>query len=242
MIDDYVDMQGPPPSPVADEKKEKVKGKMTALSMAPLLTTPSRRGVGGAIPPVVPLWPINKLTLRSRATATIAVASTGAITIGDIFAAIGGIGRVVNTSLTLYATSFRVKKVRIYPPNSSAGVGNTEVVWFSGDDREPDFAKVRTVQAYQAVPFCVVSAPPPKSTAAFWYRDQVANMNTLVLGITCDTGCVIDLVLEWTLPTGFALPLVYSVSTAAVGTPYRLSLNRTNGSSSLVTMNFTTTT
>jgi len=197
------------------------------------------------LPKEVDLWPRNRgLTLAFRVgTAVAAGAASGQIQVGDVFGAIGVVGRVTNTSVTPLASAFRLKECRIYAANSGTGVSDAEIIWFSGNtDQEPDESKVRTAQAWQTMPNVTVSRPPRNSLAGFWHRDTVASMTTLVLGLTATVGSVVHLDLDWDLPTGVTASIPITVSTAVVGTFYRLALNRTAGSSTIIPADYNTTT
>lgn len=196
------------------------------------------------LPREIPVFSVINTKLRFKNSGAIATATTGLITINDIFGAILCIGKVSNTSVTPLATSFRIRKVSIWISGSTAAEADAGIAWFSANsDQDPDMEYVDEIQQMAGLSQCVVSRPPKNSTAGFWYRDTVSPVNTAVFGLKISNqNSITEVDLDWTLPTSVVGSATITVSTATVGAMYRLALNKTNGSSTLVPYNYTTTT
>lgn len=216
-----------------EEKKEPVKAlEGRFISGRNVIKT----GKSAMVPKAIPIFPKIPVTLRFKTTAAVA-GTTGAITLDDILGAIGVTGRVANTSVTCLATSFRVKCVRIYIGPSSTGTVDASVTWgTAGTTAEPDYLEVDAGAVnYQGQTQCLSSFPPKNSTAGYWFRDTVTG-TLVVFVITCSTtGSVVEVDLEFTLPTATQSSNSITVTTAAVGNFYRLGLNKTNASANLMT-------
>jgi len=206
------------------------------------LTKRGRKNISQS-PREIYTFPPISITLRFISSAVTSM-TTGAITVGDIFGAILCIGRVVNSSVTAVATSFRIKRVAVYPP-VDATYNDATLVWFTGlDDREPDLQKTETRAGGVSTPMGKVFVPPTNTVAGMWYKNVYTPQTELVFALAVTAGdFVIDVDLDFTLsggPVGSLLSI--GVATAAVGNPYRLPLNRVNGSAQLYqVVNFPTT-
>jgi len=197
-----------------------------------------RRTVAQAgVPRQILLWSTVSTTLRFNGPNAALTTSSGLVTIDDIFCAILVIGRVANTSVTQVATSFRLRRVTIYVSGTTQGTVDASVIWFGDNlDHEPDQERVNATQANVWAPMSVTSVPPRNSGCGLWIRNTASPVNTAVFCIQCTNSYpVVDVDLDWTLPTGVVSQATRAVATAAVGTVYRLALNSTNGSSALLT-------
>ncbi len=227
------DVKGPPP----EESKD-------WLLVAARRGRRARPKGGAKMPTPVALWPIvRNLRLRFNATAGTSI-TTGAITLDDVLGAIGVIGRVANTSVTCLATSFKINAVRLWVGPSASVATQSFVSFFSaGDDHEPDFMVENDIPInMQAVPNLLEFRPPKNSTAGMWQRDTATGTDLIMVVGVGTTGSLVEVDLDFTLSTTLASSNSLSVTTSAVGVFYRLALNKSNGSSSLVPLAFQTTT
>jgi hypothetical protein len=205
----------------------------------------TKRGTqsGTRLPMAIAVWPIIPLKLRFTNNATPLVSNTnGLITAGDIIGAIGVFGRVTNTSVTAIASSFRIKRATMYLAGAGSSYASASIIWFSTvTDQMPDFEETDSVTGNMTLQTRITSVPPKKSTAGFWYNDTIPAA-TQILGLYMSNNYgIVELDLDFTLPTGVVPCLVITVATAVVGTPYRLALNRTNGSNTCIPLDYTST-
>jgi len=188
-----------------------------------------QRQTGIAVPRRIVVFPVIPLTLRFINNAAL-TSGTGIITVADVFGAIGVIGRVTNTSVTALATAFRLKRMLIYLPVDATYDG-CQVHWFTGEeDREPDMEYVETRAGGVTAPQGLSFVPPKNSLVSQWYRDTYAEATQSIAITTVNNpDAVLDVDLEFTLPTAITSSQVITVATAVVGTFYRLSINRAAG-------------
>jgi hypothetical protein len=167
------------------------------------------------------------------------------VSIDDIFGAIGVIGRVTNTSVTALASAFRLRRVTITQGGNAAGnIENAAILWFSANsDQEPDYEVIAPAPTTASLMQQVTSTPPRKSTAGFWYRNVISPATTTVFSLAISNAySIIDVDLDFCLPTSVVSSQAITVSTAVVGQFYRLALNKANGSSTMIPIGYTTTT
>lgn len=210
-------------------------------------TMKGRRGGSGLLPlsKQIAIFEVIHSKLRFKnPSAALASATTGLITINDVFGAILVVGKVTNTSVIPVATSFRLRKVTIWLAGGGSAEADASIEYFSANsDQEPDMEYMNTIQAGTALCQAVSRRPPKNSTAGFWYRDTMSPVNTAVLGLKIsNANSVVELDVDWTLPTAIISSTTITVATATVGAFYRLALNKTNGSSTLVPYDYNTTT
>jgi hypothetical protein len=234
---------------VSDEKKKNdmsVTVRMPRPIVAkkqPVLAKGKRGSNSGIYPPAIEISAlIKRQTLRFETTAAVSGAN-GIITATDIFGALGVVGKVTNTSAVALATSFRLRRVTIWPSASSSAGVVAAMSWASDDDHDPDRRKVDFRPAGMVgTPNSFSSVPPKNSLAGFWMRDTVAVANVALFYVDISgTGSVLDLELDWTLSTDETTSQTITVSTAVVGKFYRLYLNRVAGANTLKPVEFTAT-
>jgi len=216
---------------------------------AVLIKGKKRRGrvaKGSAIAPLQhPIWPYIRLKLSFQNGATaILMSSNGIITVGDVFGAIGVIGRVVNTSATGIATAFRIRRVTVFSGTNDAGAfENVGIQWYSSNtDHEPDMRYSAPMPTTSALIQHVTSVPPKNSTCGFWHKNTTDPAQTVFALAINNAYSVVELDLDFCLSTAIVPMATFTLATVAIGTFYRLALNRVNGSSTLVPVDFTTTT
>ncbi len=228
-----------------NDVKRKTKGRLLAVRAVKVLSVTRIGAKGGsAMPRPVALWPVVRgLRLRFGAASGTNIA-TGAITLDDVLGAIGVIGRVANTSVTCLATSFKINAVRLWV-GPSGSVATQSFVQFlaAGDDHEPDYMVENDIPInMQGGPNMLEYRPPKKSTASMWQRDTATGSDLIMVVGVGTTGSLVEVDLDFTLSTTVASSNAITVTTCSVGVFYRLALNKTNGSSSLVPLSYQTTT
>jgi hypothetical protein len=185
---------------------------------------------------------IKRQVLRFETTAAVA-GTNGIITATDVFGALGVIGKVSNTSVVALATSFRLRKITIWPSGSTSGGVVASMSWASDDDHDPDmrYSQYRPAGIVGS-PCAFSSTPPKKSVSGLWMRDSVAVANVALFYVDISgTGSILDLELDFTLPTDELSAQTITVTTAVVGKFYRLYLNKVAGANTLKPVEFTST-
>lgn len=210
---------------------------------AKLRAAKGKNGNGSWPPSIQIAGMVRRQTLRFETTNAVS-GTNGIITADDIFGALGVIGKVSNTSVVALATSFRLRRVTIYPSASTSGGVVASISWASDDDHDPD----RRVTTYRpagvvGTPNSFSSVPPKNSTAGFWMRNSVAVANVAMFYVDISgTGSILDLELDWTLTTDELAAQTITVATATVGKFYRLYLNRVAAANTLKPVEFSSTT
>jgi hypothetical protein len=153
------------------------------------------------------------------------VASTSGtytINVQDVFGALGGICTVVNSKVASWTSSFRIKKVTLWPSASSSAAVSGAVSWATGSANQiPDSIVDETIPQGTTLSRGLAHVPPKQSLAAFWVNyNSGANLFTL----TVVAGTVIDLQVETRLSAQYP-PTLSTVAAGVVGSVYYLSLD-----------------
>ncbi len=128
-------------------------------------------------------------------------------------------------------------------PSGSVATQSFCQFFSAGDDHEPDYTVEDDIPInMQGVPEMLEYRPPKNSTARMWQRDTATGTDLIMIVGVGTTGSLVEVELDFTLSTTTASSNALTVTTAAVGVFYRLALNRTNGSGSLVPLSYQTTT
>ncbi len=151
------------------------------------------------------------------------------ITGGNLAGITGGLCSTVNSVVTCPASSMRIHRITIWPPQQSAPTNPPEVTWFSPITiMERDESKESMLPAGISVDRALVSRPPKGTICADWFS-TVGGANQAMFGLTnMAAGGVIDVDVSWTISNNL-LGVDRSVSTAVIKTWYYLYLD---GSSS----------
>jgi hypothetical protein len=138
------------------------------------------------------------------------------ISAANIAGAIGGIVTVVNSQARSFCSSFRVKKITIWPSSVSVATP-CEVLWFEDlSNFSKDDAHSRVVPGGITITTPSVFVPPKNGTMSWWMIPVNLSATTVFL-LTCGDESVIDLEVEWTLGNGYTAS-TFAVTAAAVGT------------------------
>jgi len=143
-------------------------------------------------------------------------AGSHAITPTNILGACGVIGQVTNTSVAAFASSFRIRAVRVWGFAASASL--VRLIW-AGAANSPDIVRSDSATNVNRSPFC--GGPPPRqSLASFW---QVAGNGTL-FSVVCPVNSIVDIVLDAILGDTLTATSI-ATATDVVGTLYYLALD-----------------
>ncbi len=139
-----------------------------------------------------------------------------------LLGAVGAIGTVTNTTVASIASAVRLRRITVWP---ASGV-EVSIFWASpqGDlFGAPDVAHDQTIPTGITTSAPVTSVPPSLSPAALWHQPNTSPGHELLV-LTCGTGSVIDVELDYTLAVN-SFPILFSVATAVQGHMYYLPLD-----------------
>jgi hypothetical protein len=190
----------------------------------------SKRGgsKGLSLPP--PLQVVVSMHHTFRFTVTTAVTGTAvAIDGGGVCGALGGICTVVNSVVTCYASSFRIKRISVWPSAVAVGTSapNPEIVWYSPSNAiEKDSSVQRSLPSGITVCAPVHSRPPRGSLCGDWLNSVVNVTNPLFGFFYVPLGSVIDMECSWTMANNLQA-MDRTVATGILKGPYYLPLDGT---------------
>ncbi len=178
-----------------------------------------------SLPPEIP----TNATIRQRFRFyTSSAASDEAITVSDVFGALGVVGRVSNTSFTQIASSFRIRGIDVWmAPN----LGSCEIAWLASDiTRVKDETMSIAAPSGSTLARKCHFSPPKSSVANDWVYGTMTG-SVQLFRLSLPQGSIMDLDVEWTTNTGhITMSAINSVSgSVTVGAFYRLYLDRTAG-------------
>jgi hypothetical protein len=150
--------------------------------------------------------------------------SSNVVTYGRVLAAMGAVCEVKDSTLGSIHSTFRVRKVTLWPSvNSAAGANSLpEVEWLGGGTTEVarDLSFNKTIPAgVTADPGPVVSRPPANTLAGDWIYPAASSSQELLHFLNLTQGTVIDVLVEGTLRNNLS-GVTVSVSTATLGALY----------------------
>lgn len=219
-----------------DSKLLSLNGK-SGLKLAPLLkrgkksatrrrgkAKGGRSGAPGLPPELNTVMKVHQV-LRFRANAA---TNNQPITAQMLAGACGGMCTLLNTQLSMWASSAKIHSIKIWPGLSSTD-SNPEVLWLSPVAAvEKDDVKVRSVPGGVTVDKCVVARPPRGTLAVDWMNLTSLNTTQLLFltGITADS--IIDLSVTFTLSNDI-LGNTLGIVTGTVGVVYYLALDGPGG-------------
>jgi hypothetical protein len=198
------------------------------------------RAMAPSLPPTIRNNLQTRQVLRFYNTAAI-TGSNSNVTNTDIFGAIGVIGRVVNSTVTPFASSFKINSVTIWPASGSGSSDVSVTFQEQSNDSSEDLEMSSAMPASVTTTSMFRAYPPKNSLASFWINETQTSGLVFMNIILSGTGSIVDLDVTWTLPTGWNSSQTISVSTAAVGTFYRLALNHAVAANTLVPVDYATT-
>jgi hypothetical protein len=142
----------------------------------------------------------------------------------DIFGALGGICTVTNSTIQLWASSFRLRRVSVAESAQSVASVNATLTWFTaGDLNTKDESTIATSIPYDR-PSVLSEAPPKNSLASFWTNTSSGTTNTFFT-IMCAIGAEIDVSVDFTLISNGTPGALTGITTATLGNQYYLSLD-----------------
>jgi len=167
-----------------------------------------------------------------------ATGATTAITATSLMCAAGTMCTVVNSTVTSFFGSVRVKRVEMFGLNSTLGIAATVSIEWSGTNGNTADIEFSDTSLSTAAPAHLNCRPPRLSLASFWNQ---AGTQTL-FSITTNSDIIVDVEVELTLndDTIGALP-TSTVTTGVLGTVYYLSLDP-NATHRFTPVSLTTTT
>jgi hypothetical protein len=159
-----------------------------------------------------------------RASSALALAPISAV---KIACALGGVCTVVNSTVTSFVSSFRIKKIVICAAQASNAEG-TEVQWFQNPAGQAKDASQGTAQPGGTTMSAVAEfVPPPYALAYSWVNATQAS--GVMFNISAPDESVIVVEAEYTLSNNYTGIGAVSVSTATLGVTYYLSLDGSVG-------------
>jgi len=169
-----------------------------------------------------------------RFTSTNATAT--AITGTSILCAAGSVGTLLNTQVNSFVGSFKIRSIGMWTPPPSQGSAATCSVDWSGFNNSPN-VEISDTSNSVARPAHLMTSPPTASLASFWQLSGSTNLAIL----TAPVGTIIDVRLDLVLYDSDITQATSTVTTAALGTVYYLSLDP-NATHHYVPVSLTTTT
>jgi hypothetical protein len=146
-----------------------------------------------------------------------------AVTANSVIGALGTVCTVTNTTVRPFASSFRIKKITVWPSCSSAASQEVRIVWSNsltlGFVRDSEIERINPEGVSVTAP--AVFKPPKLSLAEFW---QTGSGSTMFTVVAITAGSVIDFEVDFTLSNGF-LSATQAVGTGTLGNVYYLYLD-----------------
>jgi hypothetical protein len=156
---------------------------------------------------------------KFRFTVVSTTTGTG-ITGTDLLGMIGGMGKVVNTSVSLIAESVKIKRIQIWSPPASQGANATCSVNWAGFQNTPN-TEVSDTTVSVTKPAYINCKPPAQSLASFWQGLG----STTIFGIAAVAGSILEIFVDVVLNDTEVSPVTVPVATAVVGQMYYLALD-----------------
>jgi len=180
----------------------------------------SKNGRLPSLPPALNTVPTVSHVFRFTNSATV----TSTISIGNIIGILGVQGTVVNTTAASIASTFRVKKICVWPglPFTAGSETNAEVIWAGSAGTVKDLSIDRSIPGGVTVDRPFETSPPQGSLASFWQDGSTAS--STLFSITAFQGSVVDVHVTYTIRNNQA-GQSFTVATAALGALYYLYLD-----------------
>jgi len=173
-----------------------------------------------SLPPPINTVVMVSHTFRFTNSSTV----TSQISIGDLIGICGVQGTVVNTTVASIASTFRVRKVCVWPglPFTAGSETNAEIIWAGLSGTVKDESIDRSIPGGVTVDRPFESVPPKNSLASFWQDGSSAS--TVLFSLTAFQGSVVDVHMSYTLRNNQG-GQTFTVATAALGSLYFLYLD-----------------
>jgi len=185
----------------------------------------------GASEPVVPNVPRSlDITLMTsiKIYYTNSSASATGVTGSELIAACGGICTVANTTVTSMMSSFRIRRITIWPAVVAAGTATSafaDLTWSANATSfTKDEEKIRPVPAGVANSGPVVFVPPSKALVSDWFTSAVSSN---LFTVAANVGSTLLLEGTATISNSIA-PVASTVAAGTLGSVYYLPLDGTS--------------
>jgi hypothetical protein len=180
----------------------------------------SKQGSSTSLPPQMDITPNARHVYRFVCGNVASVTCTNQ----DILGAIGGICTVANSTVRLWATSFKLHSIKMWPSaNTSTTPTYADVYWGAGAYGSKDSEFLKAVPGGVTVTGLVTFTPPKGCFAANWISNTISG-NYVIMGLQCTVGSIVDVDLSFTLANQVA-PANASISTGTLGAIYYLALD-----------------
>jgi len=176
------------------------------------------KGRPGSLPPQLEISVMCRKVFRFVTPTGV---TTEVVTPSSIIAALGGVCTVTNTTFKPWASSFRLKRLSIWPGLSVSAADEADVIWSTAVSQfVKDSERNREVPLGASTPAVLTFKPPKGCLASFW---QTASSATLFY-LTCGSGSVVDMEVEFTLSNQIVQP-TQAIATGVLSTVYYLYLD-----------------
>lgn len=200
--------------------------------VAPLKSSKSRvtrRGRSSKAKGLPSLPPTLDAVITSRHTfrfsCTTGFSALQNITGGNLAGAIGGYCTTANATVKTVASSIRVHRVTVWPPQQGSPQNPPEIVWFGPITiMEKDESKERLLPAGVSVTAPVTEKPPGKTLCSDWFAVSSGASQPMFGLLNIAAGAVVDVQLSWTM-TNNLLGSTPAIATGVLGTYYYLYLD-----------------
>ncbi len=186
----------------------------------------SKAGVVGRLPP--PLSTTDNVPFRRRYLVSATVGPVN-VTRAFIGGALGGVCTIVNSTILAWASSFRIKRIIVWPAVASGAQTTCEIYWSVGGGAEQqmskDSAKVATMPSGITEDSPMVFRPPRNSYLTNWQQVGVDSSDVMFTIQNLTQGSVVDFEGVYTLANSAGGINITSVATASVGSVYYLALD-----------------
>lgn len=147
------------------------------------------------------------------------------ITGGNLAGVIGGICTTANATVRTIASSIRVRRITVWPPQQGSPQNPPEVVWFSAITiMEKDASRERLLPAGISVTAPLSTRPPRNTLCSDFFAVSSGASQPMFGLINMAAGAVIDVELSWTV-TNNLLGSSPAIATGVLGTYYYLYLD-----------------
>jgi len=144
------------------------------------------------------------------------------VTPNSLAGSLGGVVSVVNSTFIPWASTVRLKRVRIWPPANTSAVPSCELFWASGlTPFVKDEVKIRALPESVTDTGVCTFVPPKKALASDW----VATTNTSnIFTMAAAAGAVVEVETMFTLSNALQSTPI-TIASGVLGTIYYLSLD-----------------
>lgn len=202
-----------------DLRLAECKGEARSVSASYTKVAPTRLPL--SLPPVMNMSQV----VRGRFRFTSLSNTLVSVSIADILGACGGTCSVTNSTFRPWASSFRIKEIRMYPGvNPGVGVSYNSVAWNSGiSGVAQDQERVDDLPSGITVSHALSFKPPAKSLASDWIS-CLATTTTNLFAMQSQNGTIVDFHVDYTLSNQFQAGSI-TISTGVLGSIYYLPLD-----------------